>query len=681
VTTRLNISPASSQLRWVILLLAVAVILPTVCLLWFMSQAVENVQLAAQQKLIDLYKEKLERALPQVQSNWHERLNLIQKRTEEEPMVNFRSFALDADPPTQQADVFITFDNSGKPVYPIVSSGQEEPNIPEEFESAWKLEFVERNFKEARRLYDQIADSAQEDYTWRKAMLGQARCEVGRGRTNLAMTMCYRNAAYDRLSQDMSPASVSLAAYARVMVAALEQQLNEQNTAELSRLMRTATYYGQEGLSERSFLPIDCTTRIFILQKAIEMAEKSPKAQEFSKNNRIEIAKRLLATEELAAEVVERYPTSAAFKKWAVGSVHRLDVVSNVYGLYCETAGRTFLLVRSGEEVRKDFIAFEQSFAGSDVLYLVSDDKGILVSGIDQSEENPFLTLAVDSIMPDWQVELRFKDSDIFTKAASRERAIYIWAGILVIVLILAAGGFAGQAVGRQIKLNRLKNDFIATVSHELKTPLASMRVLADTLLEGNYKDQKQATEYLQLICKENKRLSGLIDNFLTFSRMERNKHAFEMVKTSPASIARAAADAVKTKFNKGRCEYEVKISDDLPDVLADQDAMVTVLVNLLDNAYKYSYDEKRIELGVFSDEDSVCFRVFDNGIGLSQRAIKRIFKRFYQVDSSLSREAEGCGLGLSIAKFIVDAHKGSMSVDSMPGQGSTFTVKLPASN
>ncbi len=663
------------------MLLAVAVILPTVCLLWFMSQAVKNVQLAAQQKLIDLYTEKLERAVPQVQRTWRDRANLVEDKVEEEPMANFMSFVLDAGGADRSGGVLITYDDSGRLLYPIIDSGTEQPSVPEEFESAWKLEFVERNFKEARRIYDQIADSAQEDYIWRKAMLGQARCEVGRGRISLAMTMYYRNAAYDRLSREMSPASVSLAAHARVMVAALEQQLNEQNTAELSRLIRSATYYGQDVHSQRLFLPMDCATRIFILQKAIDIAEKSPKAQEFKKNNRIERTKWLLAAEQMAVEVAEHYPNTAAFKKWAVGSVHRLDVVSDVYGLYCEAAGRTFLLVRLGEEVRKDFGAFEQSFGGSDVLYRVLDDKGIFVSGTEQSEENPFLTLAVGSSLPDWQVKLWFKDSDIFTKAASREVAIYIWAGVLVIVLILAAGGIAGQAVGRQIKLNRLKNDFIATVSHELKTPLSSMRVLADTLLEGNYKDQKQATEYLQLICKENKRLSGLIDNFLTFSRMERNKQAFEMVKTSPFSIAHAAADAVKTKFSEGRCEFEVKISEDLPDVSADHDAMVTVLVNLLDNAYKYSYDDKHIELRVFTEDGLVCFSVVDNGVGMSRRSAKRIFKRFYQVDRSLSRRAQGCGLGLSIAKFIVDAHKGSISVDSKPGEGSTFTVKLPAAN
>ena len=204
------------------------------------------------------------------------------------------------------------------------------------------------------------------------------------------------------------------------------------------------------------------------------------------------------------------------------------------------------------------------------------------------------------------------------------------------------------------------------------------MRVLVDTLLEGRYKGQQQVIEYLQLVSKENERLTGLIDNFLTFSRMERNKQAFSFETVSPAAIARHAADAVKTKFDKGKCEFDVSIARDLPDVLADRDAMVTVLVNLLDNAYKYSYDEKQIELSVFAEDGSVCFCVSDNGTGLSHRAAKKIFSRFYQVDRSLTRPAEGCGLGLSIVKFIVDAHKGTISVDSKPGKGGTFTVKLP---
>jgi len=216
-------------------------------------------------------------------------------------------------------------------------------------------------------------------------------------------------------------------------------------------------------------------------------------------------------------------------------------------------------------------------------------------------------------------------------------------------------------------------------VTHELKTPLASMRVLVDTLLEGHYRDQQQVTDYLQLISKENGRLSRLIDNFLTFSRMERNKQAFQMRPTPPAVIAHNAAEAVRTKFDRPNCHFETDIPEGLPDVMADPDAMVTVLVNLLDNAYKYSRDDKHIALCVTSENQSVRFAVSDNGVGIPRRALGRIFKRFYQADRTLSRRAEGCGLGLSIARFIVDAHAGAIRVESRPGQGSTFTVTLPA--
>jgi signal transduction histidine kinase len=307
------------------------------------------------------------------------------------------------------------------------------------------------------------------------------------------------------------------------------------------------------------------------------------------------------------------------------------------------------------------------------------DGSGSCVSGLDTPREEAFMRAPLGKFFPGWNVEVHFHDVDIFERTANRQKVIYVWAGLMAIAVMMAAGLLTAQAVGKQIKINKLKNDFIATVSHELKTPLASMRVLVDTLLEGSYRDQQQVTDYLQLISKENERLSGLIDNFLTFSRMERNKQAFVMARTIPAAIVGAAAEAVKTKFAAGRCAFEVNTGGNLPEVMADRDAMVTVLVNLLDNAYKYSYDDKRIELSAFAEDGSVCFRVSDNGQGMSRRALKKIFARFYQVDRSLSRRAEGCGLGLSIAKFIVDAHKGTISVDSKPGHGSVFTVRLSA--
>jgi signal transduction histidine kinase len=227
--------------------------------------------------------------------------------------------------------------------------------------------------------------------------------------------------------------------------------------------------------------------------------------------------------------------------------------------------------------------------------------------------------------------------------------------------------------------LTQLRNDLVANVTHELKTPLSSMRLLVETLLDSPSLDERTAREYLQLIATENARLSRLIDNFLTFSRMERKKYAFGFRSVMPKAIVDGAATAMRERFSSPGCHFSVEMPTELPAVMADADAMVTVLVNLLENAYKYSGDEKEISLTAGRQNGSVLFAVKDNGIGLSSRETRKVFKRFYQVDQHMSHTTGGCGLGLSIVKFVVTAHHGNVWVESRLGQGSTFFVTLPA--
>ena len=266
----------------------------------------------------------------------------------------------------------------------------------------------------------------------------------------------------------------------------------------------------------------------------------------------------------------------------------------------------------------------------------------------------------------------------MFEAAADKQIDAYFWTGVLVIVVIVIVAGLIAGAVRRQMRLTRLKNDLVATVSHELKTPLSSMRLLVDTLLDDERFDERKVHEYLQLIAKENARLSHLIDNFLTFSRMQRNKPAFNLAEIEAAEIANTAVEAAGEKFNTAQYRLDVETAVVLPRIVADTDALVAVVMNLLENAYKYTEDDKRITLRTYANGACVCFEVQDNGIGLSRRAAKKVFERFYQADQRLSRAGGGCGLGLSIVKFIVTAHGGSVSVASEPGRGSTFTVRIP---
>jgi signal transduction histidine kinase len=160
---------------------------------------------------------------------------------------------------------------------------------------------------------------------------------------------------------------------------------------------------------------------------------------------------------------------------------------------------------------------------------------------------------------------------------------------------------------------------------------------------------------------------------------MERRKQVFEFMPMDIAPAVRAAVEAVRERFAAPGAHLEVDLPADLPRVRADREAVTTVLVNLLDNAWKYSGEQKIVKVRAYAQGGSVCLEVSDNGIGIPRRAQRRIFERFYQVDRRLSRRGGGCGLGLSIVKFIALAHGGTVAVRSDPGRGSTLTVRLPA--
>jgi signal transduction histidine kinase len=738
-----KITAGQNQLRWVVLLLAIAVILPTVCLLWFMSHAVRNERLAVKQKLTDVYQQRLDSLSQRLDKLWSDRINTVGAKA---GLGDAEIFGLFADGGEEAhglklCDAAIIYDSNDKLIYPVTAGHEDASQLPDEFNKAWRAEFIEEDFVRATGLYEQIADTSAEDYVRNSALMGKVRCLRKSGDIEKAVSQC-DDLAYRQNQEGVSSSSVSLMARARVLLVELKAQTEDGlGRSDVQKLIDSAINYTPGSGSD--FLPMPSETRIFLLRKALEVVEKGQWTEEFGPEALR--AKELLSTEELAAAFLNKYSSAvvdeswsednalrlisslrvllktiegvewnysdfaeqlrrqisivldsyqtkqaaalaAASKQsalaellesWPEDSFRRLDMPEEIFGVHRTMGDKTYILLRTAEALRSDFDLCSDGLEELGVSCRIMDGSGKCVSGLEAPEEAAFLHAPLGKFFPGWRAEVHFSGVDIFERTANRQKMVYIWAGLLAIAVMVGAGLLTAQAIGKQIKINKLKNDFIATVSHELKTPLASMRVLVDTLLEGSYRDQQQVTEYLELVSKENERLTGLIDNFLTFSRMERNKQAFAMARTSPAAIARDAAEAVKTKFSKGKCRFEVKIPDDLPDVMADRDAMVTVLVNLLDNAYKYSYDDKQIELSVSSENGSVCFCVSDNGAGMSRRSVKKIFNRFYQADRSLARRAEGCGLGLSIAKFIVDAHKGTISVESKSGEGSTFTVCL----
>jgi two-component system phosphate regulon sensor histidine kinase PhoR len=231
--------------------------------------------------------------------------------------------------------------------------------------------------------------------------------------------------------------------------------------------------------------------------------------------------------------------------------------------------------------------------------------------------------------------------------------------------------------VRREANLSRLQSDFVSKVSHELKTPLTSIRLFSETLAlrRGDPSAEEKCINGLE---RETTRLQELIDRLLDWGRMESGRREFVIRETDLKSILDNALHAFETYRQSRSIDLQVVLPRDSLRVHADRGAVSDALLNLLTNAYKYGGDPLKISVSVEEGPRFVKVKVRDNGAGIPAVEHKAIFQKFYRVDDRLSREREGSGLGLAIVKHVMKAHKGRVELDSHPGRGSTFSLLLP---
>lgn len=323
---------------------------------------------------------------------------------------------------------------------------------------------------------------------------------------------------------------------------------------------------------------------------------------------------------------------------------------------------------------------------GNDIAVALLDDTAAPVAvsraGFSTNWKRPFVATELAEELPHWEMAVYLLDP---AKLAQSARTLALTIGLLVAVLLLAigvGGWLIVSDLNRQLALARQKTDFVSNVSHELKTPLTSIRMFSELLAGGRVSEPEKRQSYLQIITAETSRLTRLINNVLDFSRMERGEKKYQFRPFDLAALMRETVETYRPHLESLGFNIEAEYPETEIIVDGDRDALSQVLVNLLSNAEKYSNDAKSITVELEQMDGtspSIEVRIMDRGPGVPRGCEERIFEQFYRAHDSLSSGIQGSGLGLTLARQIARAHGGEIVYRSREGGGSCFILRLPA--
>jgi signal transduction histidine kinase len=341
-------------------------------------------------------------------------------------------------------------------------------------------------------------------------------------------------------------------------------------------------------------------------------------------------------------------------------------------------------LARVVEGLKERVKAFEPAYREG-IAFAVLDDKAkpvaISSAGFQANWKRPFVATEIGQALPHWEAAVYLTDPGSLARSASTMR---LTLGLLIALFVVAIGAGSWLIVSdlnRQLTLARQKTDFVSNVSHELKTPLTSIRMFSEMLAEGRVTGPDKQRSFLNIITAETARLTRLINNVLDFSRMERGEKKYSFASGDLAEVVRETAETFRPHLESNGFRLNCAFPESPQIVNGDRDALAQVVVNLLSNAEKYSNGQKEIELQIErhnQPKPSVEVRVMDRGMGVPRGCEEKIFEQFYRAHDSLNSGIQGSGLGLTLARQIARAHGGDVTCEPRDGGGSCFVLRLP---
>ncbi len=585
---------------------------------------------------------------------------------------------------------FVLLRENGEIVYPAVpASGgaalllPSQPDIYDALHEAQNLEFVQSDFAAAESAYRKVLEDPAVANLKPSALLGVARTLAKRERWPEA-TESYREACnrYGDM-RDENGLLVGPAAALRVaqIAAELPDFAGRVETIETAQA-KTIEHRGKLTVEEAAFLD---ASLLQLAQSAVKNAAADP-GQKSRLRQVIDDVSRRRDYETWAADIAEMTAREHAFTRDGLAAYTCDGEDFLALSAPAKISGRGYFacaLIPAGD-VEREIIGPQAARLADreDVGVLVADaQRGIVIGEASAAGSYQLGSKNFPEPLAGLRAEAYLKGYESLAALSSIRTNIYVWAVGLAISGIIAGAIVTYISVIRTMRAAELKSDFVSNVTHELKTPLTSIRMFAETLQEGRVKDEKDARECLETIVTESERLSRLIDRVLDLRAIEKGKRKFDFRLADIREVILGSLQTFRRQMRGYEATVYVNVPHELPRVRMDPDAIGEVLLNLLTNSYKYSRPEdRRIWVRAQTGQGAVKVSVEDRGIGIPKRELKSIFEKFYRVDDTLTREVDGTGLGLTISRYVAEAHGGAIEVESREGEGSKFTLvlKLP---
>ena len=292
--------------------------------------------------------------------------------------------------------------------------------------------------------------------------------------------------------------------------------------------------------------------------------------------------------------------------------------------------------------------------------------------------KRPFVASEIGEALPHWEAALYLQRPEQLQESARVVRQTLVFLIAAALAIIILGGWLVAADVRRQLALAQQKTDFVSNVSHELKTPLTSIRMFAELMQNGRGESAAKHPQYLRIIMVEAERLTRLINNVLDFARLERKQKQFDKKPLDLHAVIERTWEGHELHLQESGFTTRWQAAPGPYPVIGDEDALAQILVNLLSNAEKYAGERKDVELHTYLDAGHACVSVLDRGVGVPPGDERKIFESFYRAHDSLSSGIQGSGLGLTLAQQLAREHGGEILYQPRPGGGSNFTLRLP---